>query len=85
MPTRLLPPFLVAATAIAAAPAVAQQPPAGAMPLSEILAAMEQGGDVAYFDEIEWDSDGYWEIEYRRQDGGRVSIDVDPATGQPRN
>ncbi|MHB2265602.1 PepSY domain-containing protein [Aliihoeflea sp. PC F10.4] len=66
-----------------AAPAFAQ-PPSGAMPLSEILAGIEAEAGFGYFDEIDWDSDGYWEIEYYRADGARVEIDIDPVSGQAR-
>lgn len=71
--------FLLPGAALAQA-----QPPADALPLSEILAAIEGREDVAYFDEVEWDSDGYWEIEYYRPDGAKVEIDVDPVSGQAR-
>lgn len=60
------------------------RPPENALPLSEILAALEASGDVLYFDEVEWDSDGYWEVEYYRPDGAKVEIDIDPVSGQPR-
>jgi hypothetical protein len=59
-------------------------PPSNAMPLSEVLQAMEAGGNVAYFDEIEWDDD-HWEIEYYRPDGSKVVVVVDPVSGQPKN
>lgn len=73
----------LAATTAMAATALAQ-PPADARPLSEILASIEARSDFAYFDEVEWDSDGYWEIEYYRADGGKVEIDIDPVSGEPR-
>jgi hypothetical protein len=73
---------LAATTAMAAA--AFAQPPADAKPLSQILAGIEAQGDFAYFDEVEWDSDGYWEIEYYRADGGKVEIDIDPVSGEPR-
>lgn len=60
------------------------QPSADAMPLSEILASIEGEENFGYFDEIDWDSDGYWEIEYYRADGARVDVDIDPVSGQPR-
>lgn len=69
-------PLLAASTAAALA-----QPPADAKPLSDVLAALERSENVAWFDEIDWDDDGYWEIEYRRADGGRVEIRVDPVSG----
>lgn len=74
---------LAFALSLLAAPALAQ-PPADAMPLSQVLASIEAESDFGYFAEIEWDSDGYWEIEYHRADGAKVDIDIDPVTGQPR-
>lgn len=59
-------------------------PPSDALPLSEILRGLEQSGEVAYFDEIEWDNDGYWEIEYVRPDGAKVEVKIDPRSGEPR-
>jgi len=60
------------------------QPPADAMPLSEILASIENEADFSYFDEIDWDDDGHWEIEYYRADGASVEVDADPVSGQRR-
>lgn len=71
--------FLAVTSSVAAS-----APPANSIPLSEIIRAFEESGDVAYFDEIEWDDDGYWEIEYRRIDGAKVEIKVDPVSGEPR-
>ena len=43
---------------------------------------VEEAGDVDYVKEVDWDDDGFWEIEYVRQGGGEVDIDVDPRTGR---
>ena len=59
-------------------------PPSNAKPLSEIVKALEENGNVAYFEEIEWDDDGYWEIEYRRPDGSKAEVKVDPVSGEER-
>jgi hypothetical protein len=87
----LMKPMLVAALILGApalalgAPALAlAAPPPEARPLSEILQAIEAQGDVRYFDEIEWDDDGYWEIEYYDMDGRKVEIHVDPVSGERR-
>ena len=56
--------------------------PSGAQPLSRILSTLEQGGDLAYFDEIDWEEKGYWKIEYISRDGKKLKIRVDPVTGQ---
>ena len=74
----------VALASLALAQPVFAAPPAGSMAVSEIIRGLEESGDVAYFDEIEWDSDGYWEIEYYRADGGKVEIKIDPVSGEPR-
>ena len=78
---RLLPilvPLTLAATASAA------PPPPDALPLSEIIAALEAQEDVAFIDEVDWDDEGYWEIEYYRPDGRKVEVLVDPVTGRQR-
>lgn len=74
----------LAAVWTVAPPALAGAPPADARPLSEIIASLEERDDIAHFDEIEWDDDGYWEIEYYRVDGAKVKIEIDPVTGQAR-
>lgn len=73
------------ALAFAATPALADRPPADALPLSQILQMVEQEHSVDYVKEVDWDDDGYWEIEYVRQGGGEVEIKVDPQTGRVRN
>ncbi|HEX5079268.1 MAG TPA: PepSY domain-containing protein [Geminicoccaceae bacterium] len=77
-------PLLPAACLLAASPAFADAPPADAQPLSRVLQTLEQQGDVAYFDEVDWDDDGYWEIEYVDRSGNTVEIRVDPVSGQTR-
>lgn len=68
-----------------AAPAAADPPPADARPLSEILRIMEERENVAWFEEIEWDDDGYWEIEFHRVGGESAEVRVDPRTGEIRD
>ncbi|RKQ67972.1 PepSY domain-containing protein [Oceanibaculum indicum] len=60
------------------------QPPADAMPLSQIVAKIEQRPDFRYIDDLEWDDDGYYEIEYRTKEGGEVRLKLDPKTGEAR-
>jgi hypothetical protein len=69
---------------LGASPFALAAPPSDARPLSQIIKVLEDSGNVAYFDEIEWDNDGYWEIEYRRPDGSSVKVKIDPVSGQPR-
>ena len=64
--------------------AYALPPRKGAVPLSQILQALERRGDVAYFKEIEWDDIGHWEIEYQDKNGRTVELKIDPVTGETR-
>ncbi|MFN3614847.1 MAG: PepSY domain-containing protein [Rubrimonas sp.] len=80
---KLIAPAL-AALALALPMTVQAAPPSDARPLSENIASLEASGDVAWFDEIEWDDDGYWEIEYYRPDGAKVEVRIDPVSGEPR-
>ena len=75
------------ATPMLALPVLADTaPPADAMKLSEILAKFETdtGADLAYIDEVDWDDDGYYEVEYRTTDGREVEVRLDPKTGAVR-
>ncbi len=72
------------ALAVSFAAAAAAAPPADGMRLSDIVRAVEQRPDFRYFDEIEWDDDGYWEVEYVTRDGRKIELKIDPRTGQPR-
>jgi hypothetical protein len=63
-------------------PALAR-PPQDALPLSQIIQSLEQQGEIAFFDEIQWDDDGYWEIEYYTAAGAKVKVKVDPVSGKP--
>ena len=78
----------LAAMALAATAAVAlsqvrgERPPADGMPLPALLTEIQTRENVAWFDEVNWDDDGYWEIEFGRADGGRVEIRVDPVSGK---
>ncbi|MDO5642284.1 MAG: PepSY domain-containing protein [Paracoccus sp. (in: a-proteobacteria)] len=70
-----------------ALPAFADRPPpADAKPLSAILAQLETsiGADLAYIDDVDWDDDGYYEVEYRLRDGSTVKTRLDPLSGDAR-
>ncbi|WP_248309931.1 PepSY domain-containing protein [Bosea sp. WAO] len=71
------------ALALAVGPAAAA-PPQNAKPLSQIVAGIEGVSGFASIKEVEWDNDGYWEIEYLKADGSRVEVKIDPVTGSPR-
>ncbi len=78
---RMLPGLALPFVLAAAGPALAAPPPSGARPLSDILRTLEQGGQVAYFDEIEWEDD-HWEIDYVTRDGSKRKVRVNPMTGE---
>lgn len=73
------------ALALCASPTIAKdrKPPADALPLSTIVAALEQQFEIEFIDEIDWDDDGYWEIEFFTKTGAKVELRIDPVTGQP--
>ena len=80
MPARL-PATLVAC--LLALPAAAQQlPPADGMPLSRLVAGLEAREDLGAITEIEWDDDGYWEVDVLSlPEGRKVELRLDPFTG----
>jgi hypothetical protein len=74
---------LVLASAILAASSLASfaATPEG-QKLSEIIARIEQSGEVQYVDEVDWNRRrGYYKIEYVRKDGAKVKMKIDPKTG----
>lgn len=72
--------FMMLATAAAAD----MPPPAGALPLSEVLAKLEAANQIQYVDDVDWDDDGYWDVEFISADGAKVKVKLDPLTGDPR-
>ena len=79
---RILP--LALAAGCLALPAAAQNlPPANALPLSQVIAAVEKTQPVRVFTEVEWDDDGYWDIEFVNTDNRRASLRIDPLTAEP--
>ncbi|MFT3972614.1 MAG: PepSY domain-containing protein [Amaricoccus sp.] len=77
----------LAAAALAATlavPANAQRvPPRGALPLSQIIAGVEKSQPVSSFREVEWDDDGYRDMEFINTNNRTVNIRIDPMTGEP--
>lgn len=66
-------------------PLLAQdRPPADGVALSQMLATLEQEADFGYIDEVDWDDDGYYEVEYHTTDGREAEVRLDPATGERR-
>lgn len=77
--------FTLSAALALAAPALADQmPPNNAMTLSKIIAQVEQLPDFQFVKEVDWDSDGYYEVEYRTGAGRDVEVKLDPVTGKER-
>ena len=75
---------LVLASAILAASALSAfaAAPEGKK-LSEIVAQIEQGADVAYVLEADWNKRrGYYKIEYMMKNGAQAKIRIDPKTGE---
>jgi hypothetical protein len=74
---------LILASAILAASSLASfaATPEG-QKLSEIIARIEQSGEVQYVDEVDWNRRrGHYKIEYVRKDGAKVKMKIDPKTG----
>ena len=73
---------LAIATGLLAVPAAAQSlPPANGKPLSEIIAGVERSQPVRVFTEIDWDDDGYWDIEFINDSNRRSNVSTDPISG----
>lgn len=76
---------LAAVVLLVSGVAMAQdRPPAGAMPLSQIIAMVETRPGLLFIEEVEWDDDGYWEVELRGTDGSKTKLRLDPMTGTLR-
>lgn len=85
LPTLSRPALSLAALILAAAPLAADTPPPdGALPLSRILSLVEASDSIRWIDEVDWDDDGYWEVEYITAEGRKVEIRVDPLSGEIR-
>jgi hypothetical protein len=68
---------------LAAVPAAAQNlPPTGALPLSQVLAGVEARDNVRVITEVEWDDDGYWDVEFVDTGNRSRSVRIDPMTGE---
>lgn len=83
----LVPAFALVSLIAAPSAMMAQQtPPAGSLPLSEVVTKLETdlGGDLSFISDVSWDDDGYWEVEYHTADNREVDIRVDPASGEIR-
>lgn len=80
---------LVLAVLLGAMPAHAQTkdpavPPQNSLKLSEIIAKIEQRDQFHYISEIDWESEGYYDVVYYTSDKAKVEIKIDPVSGEPR-
>ena len=76
---------LGAVAVLVAGPLLADTPPPpNALPLSEIILMVEATGEVDWIKEVEWDDDGYWEVEYVSTDGRSAEFRMDPVSGERR-
>lgn len=74
---------LAAAALAVAAPASAQiVPPADALPLSQIVAQVEAMDEVATILEVDWDDDGYWDVEFVDASNRSGKLRIDPVSGE---
>lgn len=62
---------------------VSAEPPAGALPLSEVLRSLEDQGLVTYFIEVKWDEAGFWDLRYIDEAGEPAEVRLDPRTALP--
>ncbi len=60
-------------------------PPEKAIKLSEIIAKVEQRESFRYVSDIEWDSEGTYNITYYTSDNAKVELKIDAATGQAKS
>lgn len=52
--------------------------------LSEIIAKIEQRSQFRYVSEVDWSTDGYYDVVYYTTDKAKVEIKIDAVTGEPR-
>ncbi|MDO5705992.1 MAG: PepSY domain-containing protein [Paracoccus sp. (in: a-proteobacteria)] len=76
----------IPATLLSGAAMADEVPPVGAMKLSQVVAMVEEqaGTQLAFIKEVDWDDDGYWDVEYRTTAGDKVELKLDPVTGAAR-
>ena len=76
--------MLVLPTASAAQDNAPPVPPENAMKLSAIIATIEQRDSFHYVSEVDWDTDGYYNVIYFTTDKAKVEMKIDAVTGKPR-
>jgi len=80
---------LVLSALLGAASAQAQTkepavPPQNSLKLSEIIAKIEKRDQFHHISEIDWESEGYYDVTYYTSDKAKVEIKIDPVSGEPR-
>ena len=77
--------FLMLGGAVQAQTKPPSVPPEKAIKLSEIIAKVEQRESFRYVSDIEWDSEGTYNITYYTSDNAKVELKIDAATGQAKS
>ncbi len=49
-----------------------------------IIAKIEQRSQFRYVSEVDWSTDGYYDVVYYTTDKAKVEIKIDAVTGEPR-
>lgn len=80
---------VLAAMAVAASQGQAQtrEPPVPsdkALRLSDIIAKVEQRGQFRYVSNVEWNTDGYYDVTYYTTDNAKVELKIDAISGEHR-
>lgn len=55
-----------------------------ALKLSDIIAKVEQRGQFRYIYNVEWNTDGYYDVTYYTTDNAKVEIKIDAISGEHR-
>lgn len=84
MRTKLMIIPLIAAVTMSFSAFASPTPPENSMSLSDILQSVETQFNPTYIDEVNWDDDGYWEVEYVDRNGSKRELKIDPITGDIR-
>lgn len=87
MKSTILAALIVALFVATQVQAQTKEPPVPAeksLKLSEIIAKIEQRSQFRYVSEVDWSTDGYYDVVYYTTDKAKVEIKIDAVTGEPR-
>lgn len=87
MKSTILAALIVALFVATQVQAQTKEPPIPAeksLKLSEIIAKIEQRDQFRYVSEVEWNTDGYYDVTYYTTDKAKVEIKIDAVTGESR-